>query len=382
MENDKIFTNDLDEIQLKKQLIEEVRSIDENQNFNDIEKKILDLRKKWKRIYNNESIYEEQLEQEFEQLIDNFYSKRNEIFKQNQLAKQEIINEANKLAVSKNLKEATEKMNELFEKWKQVGYAGKDIDDNLWENFKKAKQALYDNKKENWQQIQDKLAKALEVKKEIIEKVREVKDSTEWKKTTDKLNELFDEWKKAGFAGKEVDDNLWEEFNGLRQQFYANKQNYYDQLHEKQAASLNIKNELIEKAREIANTKDYSRENTQKMKELGIEWKNAGSCGKTKDDEVWAIFTSIMDDYFHGLDELNKQKHQQWVQNLQKVINNKKELIAKQKKQIEWMQSEIKTIPSERRIAEMKLDIEDKEAFIAELEAQIEDIKATLEKGK
>ena len=36
-------------------------------------------------------------------------------------------------------------------------------------------------------------------------------ESSEWKKTSEQLTELLNQWKTAGFAGKDLDDALWAE---------------------------------------------------------------------------------------------------------------------------------------------------------------------------
>ena len=55
--------------------------------------------------------------------------------------------------------------------------------------------------------------KAKEAKEALIEKAKELEDSVEWKKTSEKFRDLMTQWREAGFAGKEDNDALWEAFN-------------------------------------------------------------------------------------------------------------------------------------------------------------------------
>ena len=103
-----------------------------------------------------------------------------------------------------------------------------------------------------------------------------------------------------------------------------------------------------------------------------------GSCGKEKEDQVWKVFRSIMDDYFAGLKAWNEEKHANWLQHMQEIRNRKAELIQNQKRQIEHMKQDMVGLLGQRAIDEMEEAIEDKKAFIEELEKEIADIDARL----
>ena len=68
----------------------------------------------------------------------------------------------------------------------------------------------------------------------------------------------MEEWKNAGFAGKEVDDQLWNEFNEARQKFYDRRSAAYAQIHERQQQIAEKKKELIEQAAAIVAQKEYN----------------------------------------------------------------------------------------------------------------------------
>ena len=182
----------------------------------------------------------------------------------------------------------------------------------------------------------------------------------------------------AGSAGREHEDQLWSQFNASRQKFYEARNRHYDELHEEQAKHYAVKKELTAQARAIADAKEYTRENTAKMKQFGVDWKQAGSCGREKEDQIWKEFRAAMDDYFNGLKEWNEERHQQWRQRMSDVRARKQELIQNQKRQIRRMQDEMVGLLGQRAIDEMQEQIEDKEAFIAQLEAELADIDNSL----
>lgn len=373
--------DDMDEdIKKKEALVAEAESIQEFDNAQEANRHINQLRKKWRQVHYWESEYEEDLKNRFEAALDVFYAKYREAEKESEAAKRELIEKAKDLVKSENLKQATKEQQDLLEEWKKIASAGKELDDALWNEFQTARQAFYDRKQEAWETMHENFEKAKEVKKDLIQKAKELEESSEWKKTSEKFRTLMTEWREAGFAGKEENDNLWEEFNTSRQKFYSRRNAFYDSLHEQQNANLKEKQALIEQARAIKDSEDYSRENTATMKALTITWKSIGSCGKNKDDKIWAEFREINDIYFDGLGKANAQRIQQRQDRMKEARQRKADLINNQKKQISRLQESMYGLVSEQEMKDIEKQIAQKEEFIQELEAQIEDIDEKINK--
>ncbi|MBO7698921.1 MAG: DUF349 domain-containing protein, partial [Erysipelotrichaceae bacterium] len=92
-----------------------------------------------------------------------------------------------------------------------------------------------------------------ERKAEIIQKAKDIVNRNSFKKGTDEMKQLLEEWKHAGRINKERDDELWNEFNAVRNEFFEKKNEYYEKLKESFEANKTLKEELIAKAKEIAN---------------------------------------------------------------------------------------------------------------------------------
>ncbi|MFR6487453.1 MAG: DUF349 domain-containing protein [Clostridium sp.] len=380
-DHDEFEVNDYDEdIRRREALIEEAKNIEISSDWNTVFREISDLKRKWKRIPYWDSAYEETLMEQFDGYMDAFYAKRREGYESNQAIKQELIERARSVSVSNNWNQATEEMNELMQQWKASGTAGKESDDALWEEFNAARQTFFDRKHEHWENMQTKFSNAKEVKEALIAEAAALADSIEWNKTGEKFRVMMDQWKAAGSAGREHEDRLWNAFNESRQKFYDKRSAYYDQLHEQQDGKYEEKRKLVERAAEIAQRKEYTRENTDVMKNLSKEWKGIGSCGKEREDEIWKEFRAVMDSYFDGLRNWNEQRHAQWRQRMQEARARKQELILDQQRQIKHMQEEIVGLIGQRAIDDMEDRIEDKKEFIRELEEELADIDKSLGK--
>ena len=377
--DDMLEVNDFDEdIRRREELIEEAKNIPADADWNEVMHQVNDLRRRWRRIQYWDSAYEETLAEEFDSYIDAFYAKRREFYQSAQKLKEELIEQARKVALSEEWNQATEEMNALMQQWKAAGSAGKETDDALWEQFNAARQQFFDRKHEHWEQLQGKFENARQVKENLIEQAAALEDSQEWQKTSEKFRKLMDEWKAVGSAGREHEDALWEKFNSSRQKFYERRNAHYDELHQVQGERNDAKKKLVAQAKEIADARSYTRENTKVMKDLGVEWKKVGSCGKEHEDQIWKEFRSIMDEYFDGLKQWNEQRHSQWRQRMQDARARKLELIQNQKRQIQRMKEEMVGLLGQRAIDDMQDRIDEKEDFIEQLEAEVADIDRSL----
>ncbi len=377
--DDMLEVNDFDEdIRRREELIEEAKNIPADADWNEVMHQVNDLRRRWRRIQYWDSAYEETLAEEFDSYIDAFYAKRREFYQSAQKLKEELIEQARKVALSEEWNQATEEMNALMQQWKAAGSAGKETDDALWEQFNAARQQFFDRKHEHWEQLQGKFENARQVKENLIEQAAALEDSQEWQKTSEKFRKLMDEWKAVGSAGREHEDALWEKFNNSRQKFYERRNAHYDELHQVQGERYDAKKKLVAQAKEIADARSYTRENTKVMKDLGVEWKKVGSCGKEHEDQIWKEFRSIMDEYFDGLKQWNEQRHSQWRQRMQDARARKLELIQNQKRQIQRMKEEMVGLLGQRAIDDMQDRIDEKEDFIEQLEAEVADIDRSL----
>ena len=377
-ENQNMFADEydrLDDISKKEEILKEAKEIPADADYKDVMPTISALQKKWRRIGEGESAYEESLRKQFDEVLDVFYAKQKEALKDVVTAKEELIKKAEALVDSKDLNKATNEINALFDEWKKLGYTDKKTDDELWAKFNEARQTFFDKKHENWQAMQEKMNSAKEIKEGIVNQAKELANSDHWKATAEKFKELMDSWKAAGYAGKKVDDALWEEFNAARQAFYDARNNHYDKLREEYSAKVEAKKALIEEAKALTATNSFDKETTEKVKALNTKWKEIGYSGKENEDDLWKEFRTVADEYFAGLKALNEKKHQDWLDRMTSAKDRKADLIEKQKRQLKWMEQEANAILSQSAADEMAKDIEDKKAFIAQLETELKELE-------
>lgn len=365
-------------LKAKEELVEEAKKLTEEEDINKAVKEASFLSRKW-RSSDEESLSEKELREKFDEYLDKIFSKRNELFGSVEEVKKELIAKAKEVANLPSVKEATVKMNELMDSWKQAGRSNKETDDALWNEFNAVKQAFYDKKAKLYEEYKEKAANAKVVKENLVNKAKEISSSTEWKKTADELSKLMDEWKAAGRSqDKEVDDALWAEFSAARKTFYDARDKYFKEMREVYANRVKEKEELVKKALDILADNKFSKEVTESVKGLRDKWKEIGSAGKEKEDELWAKFNGAINEYFDGLKKANEAKHNDWLDRMKENVSYKLSQIERLKKDIFKEEANAKESLRESAIAEAQEIIKEKEEQIAKLEADINDIKSKI----
>ena len=136
------------------------------------------------------------------------------------------------------------------------------------------------------------------------------------------LDRLSEEFKKAGRSStKEQDDELWNEFRQVKDEFYAKKRAYFEELDKSNAEKRAKKENIIERAKEVINVESVRDANAQ-MDALRKEWKEVGYSGKG-DEYLWKDFAKVMDEF----QEKKKERHSEMLKLFEERAAKKEELI-------------------------------------------------------
>ena len=167
------------------------------------------------------------------------------------------------------------KVQNLDETWKKTGRVPEQFNEKIWERFKLARREFYKKKHALLKQIQEELKKNYEKKVNLCEQAEALQHSTDWKKTTQQLLNLQNEWKKIGPVERKKSDEIWARFRAACDTFFHAKEQYIAGQSEREAANLEAKKALIEKINNITPAESIE-ENLQLIKSLKQEWNEIG----------------------------------------------------------------------------------------------------------
>lgn len=378
--NEQWEQDDMDsDIRRKEELIAEMKAVTEEPGGNS-QRRYNELKNQWRKVRNWESSYEEDLEVQFNTYAEQVYAGLNSEREAVKARKEDLISRAREASQTDDFKKGMETMNTLMDEWKQAGFAGRETDDQLWSQFQEARKTFYDRRRAHQKEMQKKYVEVKAIKEGLIDQARELLDPSEWNSATKKMNELMDAWKAAGYAGRDNDSALWENFNGIRKEFFSQRSAYYSGVRRQQQKSAAAKKAIIAEAEAVANSHDVSRENVDFMKSLSVRWKEAGFSGRDNEDNLWKKFRAVSDQFFNELTEVRQAQHSDWVGRMEDIIARKQQLISDQKRYIRRLEDELNGLISQGRAEEIEDTIADKESFIAELEDDIAQIERKISK--
>lgn len=121
-------------------------------------------------------------------------------------AKEAIIAEANALKDSTAWGETSHKFNELMDRWKQAGRAGRNEDDALWAQFRAAADTFFNARQADRDQISSSEKENLAKKEELLTKAEAlvpVADEAAAKKARQALAAIQEEWDQIGYVPRD-----------------------------------------------------------------------------------------------------------------------------------------------------------------------------------
>ena len=143
----------------------------------------------------------------------------------------------------------------------------------------------------------EKRAAALSLKEKIVSEAETLKESTQWKATSERLKELLDQWKKAPRLDKKSDSDLWKRFSSARNFFDKKRRQHFSTLTKQQSEIKSVKEKVVLEAESLANSTDWVN-TARKYKTLMDSWKAAGRGKKNDDDKLWLRFKKAQDAFF------------------------------------------------------------------------------------
>jgi len=284
----------------KKELIALTEELLKEENLDDRSQDLKLLRREYKFLLgrDEDSYYEQEETNKFLALFDELAKKEPKLLASPYDEKKKIINEIKSLADKKELNAATKEVERLSEEFKKVGRtASKEQDDELWNEFRAAKDEFYARKRAFYEELDKANEEKRKKKEDIIERAKAVCNIEIIKEANEKMDALRNEWKTVGYAGK-GDNQLWNEFAKVLDEFKEKKKEHVQEMiktFEERAAK---KEELIKSMKVLLANSEFTEEEIAKVKTLRGEYKAIGFAGKDKEDDLYQRFNAIINKYY------------------------------------------------------------------------------------
>ena len=204
------------------------------------------------------------------------------------------------ISTVKDWEEQTQAVLKIQEEWRKLGFANKKVNNSLFERFRGLCDAFFQAKAEYYKAIKEEQNENLAKKIALCEKAEALKDSTDWRSTTDLLVKLQQDWKEIGPVNRKNSNAIWERFRSACNAFFDAKEKAVGDERSVEKANLEKKLEILEK---LSQLKDNVADATpDQVRALMNEWKEVGHVPFKEKDKLFKAYQEQVDFFFEKLD--------------------------------------------------------------------------------
>ena len=272
--------------------------------------------------------------------------------------------------------EKTQEIIALQEEWRTIGYAPQKMNTKIFERFRTACDSFFERKAVFFKDMKNSLAENLEKKTRLCEQAEALKDSTDWKATSDKLSALQREWKEIGPVAKKYSDALWQRFINACDAFFEKRKAAGTSQRTEEHQNLAKKQAVIAELKAM-DPATITEKDANKLHELIRQWNAIGHVPYREKDKVYKEYKELIDALFNALHAIeSNRKVARFKESIKEGMN-----VARERERLlrayDNMCSEIKTY--ENNLGFLTSSSKSGNSLVAEMQRKVEKLKADAE---
>ena len=286
---------------------------------------------------------------------------------------------------AKDWEKVTQEIIEIQKEWRTIGFAPQKMNVKIFERFRIANDKFFNKKAEFFKGLKDTYSANLEKKQQLVNKAKELADSTDWKKTGDKFIALQKEWKKVGTVPHKQGELLWKEFLDTCNKFFEarNKQNAGSRSEEH--ANLDKKRNIIAQLKELVVAEISDNDFQKKLKDLAKQYSAIGHVPFKEKDKVYKEYHEAIDAAYKKLHATNAKRHfDNFKNNLKNVAKEGGNALGNERGKLlrRYDQLRIEITTYENNLGFFNTASKKGNSLVEEMNRKIEKLKADLEMVK
>lgn len=241
-----------------------------------------------------------------------YFLKKKEEYEGNLNAKTIICEKAEEISSKvytrfKEWETATDQFIELQQVWKTIGMVPRSENAKIFRRFKDSSDSFFSAKKEFYRLIMEDETNNLQLKTDLCIRAESIKDSSDWKRTTDELIWLQKEWKNIGPVSRRVSDKIWQRFRSACNEFFERKATHFNNLDGLLEDNIKLKEAILEKLQKFEYTEN-SDDDLKLLKQYQKEWVEIGHVPANRKGELQDKYRKAVNKVFDSLKIDDKKK--------------------------------------------------------------------------
>ncbi len=281
--------------------------------------------------------------------------------------KERIVAEAERIADdTTHWKTGGERLRQLIEEWKAAERIDRVTEAALWKRLSAARTAFAKRRKAYFAGLDEQREGVRSTKERIVAEAEALASSTDWGATASAYRELMQEWKSAGRASREVEDELWGRFKGAQDQFFQARSAVFAERDASLAANAEAKEQLLTEAEKILPVTD-ARAARSVLRGILERWEAAGPVPREQRDRLEGGLRKIDD-------AVRKAEETEWKRSNPEARARAQNTVDQLRKSIAQLEGRL----TKARDAGKDKDVKDTEEALAARRSWLEEAERTL----
>ncbi|MBO0826342.1 MAG: DUF349 domain-containing protein [Streptosporangiales bacterium] len=214
---------------------------------------------------------------------------------QTRARKEELVAEAEEIAENgTRWKAGGDRIREIIDTWKTLDRLDRAGDQALWKRLAAARNAFAKRRRRYFQDLASHQEEARTAKERIVKEAESLRDSTEWGPTSGQFRELMNQWRAAGRADREADQQLWQRFKAAQDTFFSARSAAFEQRDSEQRQNLERKIALCDEAERLLPVTDLAAARSA-LRDLHERWNEAGPVPRAERGQVESRLRRVED---------------------------------------------------------------------------------------
>jgi hypothetical protein len=273
--------------------------------------------------------------------------------------KEGLVAAAEKIAEGSDWRNGANRLRELLDAWKALPRLDRASDDALWRRFSTARTAYTRKRKVHFAELTEKREGARAVKERLAAEAESLSGSTDWGVTAGRFRDLMRDWKAAGPAPRDIDEQLWTRFRGAQDSFFAARDAANAAIDAEFASNAEVKEQLLLEAEALVPVTDLESAK-RTFRDLAERWDAAGKVPRDRIRDLEGRMRKVEQ-------AIRSVEDEQWRRSDPEKSARADEMVTKLEQAIAKVEAELeaaRAAGNDKAAAKLEENLESRQAFL------------------